>query len=413
MAAMRFGRQPILSIVLAGGEGKRLMPLTTDRSKPAVPFGGKYRLIDFAISNLVNGGFRHIVVLTQYKSHSLDVHISQTWQLSTILGNYVTTVPAQMRRGPRWFTGSADALFQNMNLVHDENPEHIIVFGADHIYRLDPRQMLEAHIDSGAGVTVAGIRVDASQAGEFGVIEQAPDGSKIAAFHEKNPDAPRLPHAPNEVLASMGNYIFDAKIFEEIMSSDSDDEDSNHDVGGDIIPKLVAEGQAHFYDYKTNVVPGDEDTDLHYWRDVGTLDSYYDAHMDLVAPLPAFSLYNSQWPIYTQAITQPPAKIADGPTGPSVISNCILANGVIVTGGECIESVLSQGAIVTNASVTQSVLMDGVRIDPGANVTRCIIDKNVVVPAGVSIGADPIADAERFHMSEQGIVAVPKDYRFT
>ena len=195
MATMRFGRQPILSIVLAGGEGKRLMPLTADRSKPAVPFGGKYRLIDFAISNLVNGGFRHIVVLTQYKSHSLDVHISQTWQLSTILGNYVTTVPAQMRRGPRWFTGSADALFQNMNLVHDENPEHIIVFGADHIYRLDPRQMLEAHIDSGAGVTVAGIRVDASQAGEFGVIEQASDGSKIAAFHEKNPDAPRLPHA--------------------------------------------------------------------------------------------------------------------------------------------------------------------------------------------------------------------------
>lgn len=404
------GRTPVLSMVLAGGEGKRLMPLTEDRSKPAVPFGGKYRLIDFAISNLVNGGFRHIVVLTQYKSHSLDVHISLTWQLSTLLGNYVTTVPAQMRKGPRWFTGSADALFQNMNLLDDERPEHVIVFGADHIYRLDPRQMLDFHIEQGAGVTVAGIRVPAEESFQFGVIERAHDGSKIVEFHEKNPDAPTLDDAPDQVLASMGNYIFDAEVFREVMTADAMDETSKHDVGGDIIPRLVREGRAHVYDYTTNIVPGDTGSDNHYWRDVGTLDSYYDAHMDLVAPLPAFSLYNEQWPIYTQGMTEPPAKIADGPEGPSHVSNCILAAGVIVSGSRCVESVLSRKARVTDAEVTRSVLMEGVQVEPGARVNRCIVDKNVVIPAGVSIGTDgDNNDDERFYVSEAGVLAIPKN----
>ena len=403
------GRTPVLSIVLAGGEGKRLMPLTDDRAKPAVPFGGKYRLIDFAISNLVNGGFRHLVVLTQYKSHSLDVHISLTWQLSTLLGNYVTTVPAQMRRGPRWFTGSADALFQNMNLLDDERPEHVIVFGADHIYRLDPRQMLDFHIEQGAGVTVAGIRVPARESFQFGVIERSAGTSQIVQFHEKDPNAPTLPDAPDQVLASMGNYIFDAEVFREVMTADAEDDSSGHDVGGDIIPRLVREGQAHVYDYTTNVVPGDTGSDDHYWRDVGTLDSYYDAHMDLVAPLPAFSLYNEQWPIFTRGITEPPAKIADGPEGPSQVSNSILAAGVIVSGSRCIESVLSGRARIEGAEVTQSVLMDGVRVEPGARVNRCIIDKNVVVPAGMSIGFDREADEDRFHVSEGGVVAIAKN----
>jgi len=395
-------------MVLAGGEGKRLMPLTAERSKPAVPFGGKYRLIDFAISNLVNGGFRHVVVLTQYKSHSLDVHISQTWQLSTILGNYVTTVPAQMRQGPRWFTGSADALFQNMNLVDDAQPEHIIVFGADHIYRLDPRQMLEAHIASGAGVTVAGIRVHESQAGAFGVIEQAAGSSKIAEFHEKNPDAPRLADAPDQVLASMGNYIFSAEAFRRIMAEDAVNADSKHDVGGDIIPAMVANGEAHYYDYRTNQVPGEAVDDPHYWRDVGTLDSYYEAHMDLVAPLPAFSLYNDAWPIYTQGITQPPAKITDGPTAPSHVSNSIVGDGVIVYGGAINESVLSRGVVIDQAHVSRSVLMDGVRVEPGVRLNNCIVDKNVVIPSGVSIGYDPVADAEKYTVSDGGVVAVAK-----
>ena len=409
MKPPQHGRVPILSMILAGGEGKRLMPLTDVRAKPAVPFGGKYRLIDFAVSNLVNGGLRHIVVLTQYKSHSLDVHISLTWQLSTLLGNYVTTVPAQMRRGPRWFTGSADALFQNMNLLDDERPDHVIVFGADHIYRLDPRQMLNFHIEQGAGVTVAGIRVPSSESFQFGVIEPAVDSSSIVAFHEKNPDAPTLSDAPDQVLASMGNYIFDAEVFREVMAADAEDPSSNHDVGGDIIPRLVGEGQAYVYDYTTNVVPGDTGSDNHYWRDVGTLDSYYDAHMDLVASMPAFNLYNEDWPIYTQGITQPPAKIADGAEGPSHVSNCILSSGAIVSGSRCAESVLSQAVRVTDAEVTQSVLLDGVRVEPGARVHRCIIDKNVVVPAGVQLGLDFGTDAERFYVSDAGVIAVPKN----
>jgi glucose-1-phosphate adenylyltransferase len=388
------------------------MPLTNDRAKPAVPFGGKYRLIDFAISNLVNGGFRHIVVLTQYKSHSLDVHISLTWQLSTILGNYVTTVPAQMRRGPRWYTGSADALFQNMNIVDDEHPEHVIVFGADHIYRLDPRQMLNAHMDSGAGVTVAAIRYPATESHHFGTIEKDPASERILGFHEKKVDAPTLPGAPDKILASMGNYIFEASVFRDIMSRDADDAASDHDVGGDIIPKLVASGDAYVYDYAQNVIPG-EQGDEHYWRDVGTLDTYYDAHMDLVAPLPAFSLYNDQWPIFTRGLTEPPAKIADGVAGPSRISNCVLSNGVIVSGGRCAESVLGRDVHVDDrAEVSRAVLLDNVKVGKGAKVERCIVDKNVEIPAGAEVGVDPEADAERFHVSPSGIIAIPKNYRF-
>ncbi len=403
-------RVPVLSIVLAGGEGKRLMPLTADRAKPAVPFGGKYRLIDFAISNLVNGGFRHIVVLTQYKSHSLDVHISLTWQLSTILGNYVTTVPAQMRQGPRWFTGSADALFQNMNLVDDEQPEHIIVFGADHIYRLDPRHMLEAHCASGAGVTVAAIRVPRAEAFQFGVIEKNSSTTAIAAFHEKNPDAPPLAEDPDMVLASMGNYIFDAAVFREVMSSDAADGSSKHDVGGDIIPRLVGEGKAHVYDYTTNIVPGETPESSHYWRDVGTLDSYFDAHMDLVAQVPKFSLYNDEWPIYTRSLTEPPGKISNGPFGPSVVANCIISNGVIISGASCSESVFASGVRVDGAEVDQAVLMENVLVAPGARLRRCIIDKNVVIPPGFTVGYDHEADRARFHVSDNGVVAIPKNY---
>jgi glucose-1-phosphate adenylyltransferase len=409
MTSPEHGRKPVLCIVLAGGEGKRLMPLTVDRAKPAVPFGGKYRLIDFAVSNLVNGGFRHIVVLTQYKSHSLDVHISLTWQLSTLLGNYVTTVPAQMRRGPRWFTGSADALFQNMNIIDDEKPDHVIVFGADHIYRFDPRQMLNHHVATGAGITVAAIRQPAVDADRFGVIERDADSSRILAFHEKSPNAPRLPGSDDEVLASMGNYIFDVEVFRDVVGRDAADLTSNHDVGGDIIPRLVNEGVAHVYDYQDNVVPGEPPGGQHYWRDVGTLDSYFDAHMDLVAPMPAFSLYNDQWPIFTRGLTEPPAKIANGPDGPSQVANCILSNGVIVTGSRCEESVLASGVIVDRAAVCQSVLMQNVRIEAGATVRRAIIDKNVIVPAGFSIGEDLARDAERFYVSDSGIVAVPKN----
>ncbi len=400
-----------MSVVLAGGSGSRLMPLTADRAKPAVPFGGKYRLIDFAISNLVNGGFRHIIVLTQYKSHSLDVHISLTWQLSNILGNFVTTVPAQMRRGPHWFSGSADALYQNMNIIEDEKPHHIIVLGADHIYRFNPRQMLDEHRDSGAGVTVACTRVPESEASSFGVVELEPGTNRIVAFHEKNPDAPRLADDPNRVLASMGNYIFETETFREIMHTDASDSNSKHDIGGNIIPKLVSEGKAYMYDYTTNQVPGDSGSDSHYWRDVGTLDAFYEAHMDLVAPLPQFTLYNDQWPIYTTSPTEPPAKISSGNSSSSNVDNCILSNGVIVSGSQCTNSVISQGVRMREADVQRSVLMSGVRVGKGARIRNAIIDKGVEVPEGFEIGYDLAADAERFHTTDSGIVVIPKNHK--
>src|SRR4051812_39692738 len=286
-------------MVLAGGEGKRLAPLTADRAKPAVPFGGNYRLIDFALSNLVNAGLRRIVVLTQYKSHSLDRHIAVTWHLSPLLGNYVTPVPAQMRRGPRWFAGSADALYQNLNLLYDERPDYVCVFGADHIYRMDPGQMVDQHIASGAAVTVAALRAPIEQADQFGVIEAAADGQTIAAFREKPKDAAGLADAPDQVYASMGNYVFTTKALIEAVTLDAQDKDSDQDVGGNIIPMLVDRGEAQVYDFSRNEVPGATDRDRGYWRDVGTLDAFYDAHMDLISVSPIFNLYNREWPILT------------------------------------------------------------------------------------------------------------------
>jgi len=405
----RAERPRVLSMVLAGGEGKRLAPLTLDRAKPAVPFGGHYRLIDFALSNLANGGFRRMVVLTQYKSHSLDVHISRTWRMSSFLGDYVTSVPAQMRMGKRWFLGSADAIYQNLNLIDDEDPDYIFVFGADHIYRMDPRQMLDHHISSGAGVTVAGIRVPIEQADQFGVIERG-EGTRIAAFREKPKDPVGLSDAPHQVLASMGNYVFDAKTLIDIVTADANDDASAHDIGGDLIPALVAAGDAHVYDFTTNEVPGETERDRHYWRDVGTLDSYYDAHMDLVAPLPVFNLYNAQWPVYTMGRTLPPAKLVySGTHGPGEVYDSLICAGSIVSGASVRRSVLSPNTrIEAGAVLDGAILLDDVTIGSGAVVRNAILDKHVVVPPGAQIGVDPLADAQRFTVSTNGVVAVAK-----
>ena len=389
------------------------MPLTADRAKPAVPFGGPYRLIDFALSNLVNGGYRKIVVLTQYKSHSLDVHLSLTWRLSTLLGSYVTSVPAQMRRGPRWFLGSADALFQNLNLVSDERPEYIFVFGADHIYRMDPRQMLDAHLESGAGVTVAALRVPRSEASAFGVIDRG-EGSKIDQFLEKPEDPPGLSDSPDECFVSMGNYVFDADVLVEALEADNLDEDSRNDIGGDLIPRLVSEGQAHVYDYTTNRVPGDTELQRGYWRDVGTLDAYFDANMDLVQPLPRFSLYNDQWPIFTASRSLPPAKfVRDGEVDPRVV-NSIVSDGAILSGCDVTEAIISPGVRVgRNARLEGVVILDNVHIGEDAHIKRAIVDKNVVVPAGCKIGIDHEDDVARgFIISDEGVVTVPKNYKF-
>jgi glucose-1-phosphate adenylyltransferase len=399
----------VLSIVLAGGEGKRLLPLTLDRAKPAVPFGGHYRLIDFALSNLANAHMLRVVVLTQYKSHSLDLHITRTWRLSNLLGNFVTPVPAQMRRGPWWFSGSADAIYQNLNIVSDERPDHILVFGADHIYRMDPRQMLDQHIRSGAAATVAAIGVPAAEAGSFGIVEPG-EGSRIARFVEKPSDPVALAKGRDKLLASMGNYIFSSGALVDALRRDAQDANSRHDMGSDIVPHFVESGEAHFYDFSTNEVPGITDTERGYWRDVGTLDAYYDASMDLVAVKPAFNLYNQDWPIHTSPPQLPPAKfVFEEPNRAGIAYDSMVSGGTIVSGGIVRRSIISSGVLIDQgALVEESVVMDRARIGEGAVVRRAIVDKDVVIEPGARIGVDRELDASQFTVSARGIVVIGK-----
>jgi glucose-1-phosphate adenylyltransferase len=407
----------VFAIVLAGGEGKRLMPLTADRAKPAVPFAGNYRLVDFALSNLINSGLLQIVVLTQYKSHSLDRHVSQTWRLSSLTNSYVASVPAQQRLGKRWFAGSADAILQSLNLLRDEKPDIVVVVGADHVYRMDFSQMIDAHLESGAGATVAAIRQPIALADQFGVIEVAQDDpTRIAAFREKPKDPVGLVDSPGEVLASMGNYVFDAEKLIDAVLRDGERADSHHDMGGDIVPDFVDRNDAAVYDLIRNEVPGATDRDRYYWRDVGTIESFFDAHQDLISALPVFNLYNREWPIYSEQLNSPPAKFvrdANGNNGTTIDS--IVALGSLLSGAHVERSVLGPWAsIESGARVVDSILFDRVKIGPGATVHRAILDKEVVVEPGASIGLDPAADQARgFTVTDSGITVVGKGVHVT
>lgn len=402
----------ILSIVLAGGQGRRLAPLTKDRAKPAVPFGGQYRLIDFALSNLVNANMRRIIVLTQYKSHSLDRHLARTWSLSPLLEQYVTPVPAQMRLGPHWFAGSADAIFQNLNIIGDEDPDYLVVLGSDHIYRMDVQQMLKRHLKTGACVTVAAIPVPIEQASEFGIIDAA-DSGQIRRFLEKPEAPPHMPGEPGQALASMGNYIFSRGVLEESLHMDAEREDSTHDIGRDIIPRLVKEGVAWVYNFANNVVPGQSHRERGYWRDVGTLDAYYRASIDQVSIDPLFDLYNPQWPIYSSQSSLPPAKFVhdeDNRRGQAL--NSLVSKGVIVSGGTVRNSILSPRVRVrSHALVVDSVLFDDVEVGQGAVIRKAIIDKHVKIPRNFEIGVDQDADRHRFTVSEDGVVVIGKKER--
>jgi glucose-1-phosphate adenylyltransferase len=401
----------VLGIVLAGGAGKRLAPLTAERAQAAVPFGGLYRLVDFALSNLVNGGIRRICVLTQYKSHSLNRHLATAWGLSSLLGDYVTSVPAQQWLGPHWQAGSADAIYQSLSLLDKDRPDLIAVCGADHVYRMDPVQMIDQHLAWGAGVTVAAVPVPRTEATDFGVVRTAADGHCIEVFLEKPADPPGRPGQPGEAFASMGIYVFDPDALIEALRKDAADDDSRHSIGGDIIPRLVRERTAHVYDFRQNEVPGADARDRCYWRELGTIDSYFSAHMDLCAVNPVFNLYNDRWPILTRVSGQPPAKFVheDGDRVGRAI-NSVVSNGVIVSGGQIRNSVLSPGARVDSWSrVDRAVILHNSRVHRRAVVENAILDKNVAVLEGATVGVDKEHDRARgLVVSTGGVTVVSK-----
>ena len=399
----------VLAMILAGGEGKRLRPLTSVRTKPAVPFGGNYRIVDFALSNFVNSGFLKIFVLTQFKSHSLMQHLREGWRISGLRGHFIDPIPAQMRMGKRWYEGTADAIYQNMNLIKDTDPEHVCIFGGDHIYRMDISQMLRFHKKREANLTVAAIPVPVSEAKHFGIIE-VDENWCMTGFVEKPQSSPRtMPGQPDMVLASMGNYIFNRHPLEDMLQQDSQDGQSVHDFGRDVIPKMYLGGKVYVYDFSQNHIPDAQPKEAGYWRDVGTIRSYWEANMDLVGIEPQFNLYNQQWPVLTYNPPFPPAKFvhfSDLWTGHAI--NSMISPGAI-SGAMVEKSVVGYNTRVHSFShVNESVVMNNVVIGRGCKLHRVIIDKHVVIQPGTVIGHDPEEDANRFETTEDGIVVIPK-----
>jgi glucose-1-phosphate adenylyltransferase len=398
-----------LAMVLAGGKGTRLYPLTKERAKPAVPFGGRYRIVDFVLSNLINSGIYSIYVLIQFKSQSLLQHLREGWDIAGLLRNhFIIPVPAQMRTaGEDWYRGTADAIWQNINLVEQADPHIVVIFGADHIYRMNIRQMVEFHSEKKSKVTVAAIPVDRQFAREFGVIEVDETG-RIIGFHEKKADAPTIPGRPGQVLASMGNYIFSTDLLLRELYADAEDEDSSHDFGRDILPGLIGRTEMFAYDFQTNHIPGDPPGQPAYWRDVGTIDAYFEASMDLRSVAPELNMYNRQWPLRTAGYYDAPAKFTfdeEGRRGHAIDS--IVSGGAILSGGVVKNSVIGRGVRVhTDAQVDDSILFDNCDIGRRAKVRRAILDKNVKIPEGATVGYDLERDRQFHHVTESGIVVV-------
>src|SRR6266853_594868 len=399
-----------ISIILAGGIGARLHPLTAERAKPAVPFGGRYRIIDFTLSNCLHSGLRRILVLTQYKSHSLQKHLRDGWSVyNPELEEYITPVPPQMRTGESWYTGTADAIYQNLYLLERSGAEHALILSGDHIYRMDYAAMLQHHRASGAELTVACLTVDLEQARSFGVMT-VDEGDRIVSFHEK-PEHPRsIPGGPGGALASMGVYVFSMSLLAELLHEDHR-ADSTHDFGRDILPSMLSRHRVIAYRFggTSGRVTADR-----YWRDVGTIDAYYEANMDLLRPVPAMDLYQGDWPIRTYEGQHPPARSVPGRSGREAeIVNCMLASGTLIVGGTTRHAILFPNVRVEEGAVVEnSLLFQGVTVGEEAQLRRCIVEKHVVIPAGERIGFDLARDAERFTVSDQGVVVIPKGYQF-
>jgi glucose-1-phosphate adenylyltransferase len=406
----------LLAMILAGGEGRRLDPLTRERAKPAVPFGGRYRIIDFVLSNFANSGVTRMKVLVQYKSDSLNTHVQRAWRLTSLLNEYVEIVPAQMRYGPKWFEGSADAIYQNLNIITDEEPEHTFVFGADHVYRMDVRQMLEYHQDNDSDLTVAAIPVPRAEASDFGIIEMAPDGRMIGFVEKPKPGTEKtMPGDDTKCLASMGNYLFRTDALVQEIVRDAGDAASAHDFGKSIVTSMHSRKRVFVYDFMKNDVPGQSEKERGYWRDVGSLDAYYQANMDLVDVDPVFSLYNFDWPIFTIRYNYPPAKFVfnnekDRRVGHATDS--LISEGCIISGGHVHHSIVSPRVRINSyAYVEGAILFEDVNVGRHCKIRRAIIDKHVDIPPGTVIGYDPEEDRARFQTTESGIVVIPKGMR--
>ncbi|EKO3575051.1 glucose-1-phosphate adenylyltransferase [Vibrio metschnikovii] len=403
--------QDTLTVVLAGGMGSRLSPLTDDRAKPAVPFGGKYRIIDFTLTNCLHSGLRRILVLTQYKSHSLQKHLRDGWSIfNPELGEFITVVPPQMRKGGKWYEGTADALFHNMWLLSRSDARYVVVLSGDHIYRMDYAAMLEEHIENQAELTIACMEVARQDASAFGVMA-IDEAQRICSFVEKPNDPPTLPNNPDRSLASMGIYIFTMETLRQALFEDAELEHSSHDFGKDIIPKLIPSGRVFAYQFANEKGRVAKDC---YWRDVGTIDSFYEANMDLLEPVPPMNLYQKNWAIRTYEPQLPPARTVSSATGnEGIFINSIIANGVINSGGSVQHSIVSSSVRINDgATIVDSILFDDVEVGEGCQLVGCIIDKHVKIPPYTKIGVDRAADLQRFTLSEKGIVVVPESYQF-